>query len=115
MISGNDLYSVLSAVVPLYVAMMLAYGSVKWWGILTPQQCGGINRFVSIFAVPLLSFQFISGNNPYAMNFRPHLSGNLGAVLKTGQPGLDDHHLRLEHHPQHARDGNSPAGRYVWC
>ena len=70
MISGNDLYSVLSAVVPLYVAMMLAYGSVKWWGILTPQQCGGINRFVSIFAVPLLSFQFISGNNPYAMNFR---------------------------------------------
>lgn len=56
--------------VPLYVAMMLAYGSVKWWGILTPMQCGGINRFVSIFAVPLLSFQFISGNNPYQMNFR---------------------------------------------
>lgn len=70
MISGNDLYSVLSAVVPLYVAMILAYGSVKWWGILTPQQCGGINRFVSIFAVPLLSFQFISGNDPYTMNFR---------------------------------------------
>lgn len=70
MISGNDMYSVLSAVVPLYVAMLLAYGSVKWWGILSPQQCGGINRFVSIFAVPLLSFQFISGNDPYTMNFR---------------------------------------------
>lgn len=70
MINGHDIYNVLSAMVPLYVAMMLAYGSVKWWGILTPQQCGGINRFVSIFAVPLLSFQFISGNNPYAMNFR---------------------------------------------
>lgn len=70
MITGNDFYSVLSATVPLYVAMMLAYGSVKWWGILTPLQCGGINRFVSIFAVPLLSFQFISGNNPYEMNFR---------------------------------------------
>ncbi|CAK9254931.1 unnamed protein product [Sphagnum jensenii] len=70
MITGGDLYSVLSAVVPLYVAMLLAYGSVKWWGILTPQQCMGVNRFVSIFAVPLLSFQFISGNDPYAMNFR---------------------------------------------
>jgi auxin efflux carrier family len=70
MITGGDLYNVLSAVVPLYVAMMLAYGSVKWWGILTPQQCMGVNRFVSIFAVPLLSFQFISGNDPYAMNFR---------------------------------------------
>jgi auxin efflux carrier family len=70
MITGGDLYSVLSAVVPLYVAMMLAYGSVKWWGILTEQQCMGVNRFVSIFAVPLLSFQFISDNDPYAMNFR---------------------------------------------
>jgi auxin efflux carrier family len=70
MITGHDFYNVLSAMVPLYVAMLLAYGSVKWWGILTPQQCGGINRFVSIFAVPLLSFQFISGNNPYEMNFR---------------------------------------------
>ncbi|CAM6051639.1 unnamed protein product [Sphagnum compactum] len=70
MISWRDLYNVMSAVVPLYVAMILAYGSVKWWGILTPQQCGGINRFVSIFAVPLLSFQFIAANNPYTMNFR---------------------------------------------
>jgi auxin efflux carrier family len=70
MITGGDLYSVLSTVVPLYVAMMLAYGSVKCWGILTEQQCMGVNRFVSIFAVPLLSFQFISDNDPYAMNFR---------------------------------------------
>lgn len=70
MITGHDMYNVLSAMVPLYVAMMLAYASVKWWGILTPQQCDGINRFVSIFAVPLLSFQFVSGNNPYEMNFR---------------------------------------------
>jgi len=70
MISWGDLYSVMSAVVPLYVAMLLAYGSVKWWGVLSPPQCGGINRFVSIFAVPLLSFQFIAENNPYTMNFR---------------------------------------------
>ncbi|CAD6230641.1 unnamed protein product [Miscanthus lutarioriparius] len=70
MISGNDIYTVLTAMVPLYVAMFLAYGSVRWWRIFTPDQCSGINRFVAIFAVPLLSFHFISTNDPYAMNLR---------------------------------------------
>ncbi|KAL3632579.1 putative auxin efflux carrier component 1b [Castilleja foliolosa] len=70
MISLTDLYHVLTAVVPLYVAMILAYGSVKWWKIFTPDQCSGINRFVALFAVPLLSFHFISSNNPYEMNYR---------------------------------------------
>ncbi|KAK8668058.1 hypothetical protein V6N13_105526 [Hibiscus sabdariffa] len=56
--------------VPLYVAMILAYGSVRWWKIFSPDQCSGINRFVAIFAVPLLSFHFISTNDPYAFNFR---------------------------------------------
>ncbi|KAL5761072.1 hypothetical protein ACOSP7_019568 [Xanthoceras sorbifolium] len=70
MITWKDLYSVLTAVVPLYVAMILAYGSVRWWKIFSPDQCSGINRFVAIFAVPLLSFHFISTNDPYAMNFR---------------------------------------------
>jgi auxin efflux carrier family protein len=70
MISLHDLYTVLTAVVPLYVAMFLAYGSVRWWGIFTPDQCSGINRFVAVFAVPLLSFHFISTNDPYAMNLR---------------------------------------------
>uniref|UniRef100_A0A0C9RVA4 Auxin efflux carrier component n=1 Tax=Wollemia nobilis TaxID=56998 RepID=A0A0C9RVA4_9CONI len=70
MISLKDLYTVLTAVVPLYVAMILAYGSVKWWKIFTPDQCSGINRFVAIFAVPLLSFHFISTNDPYTMNFK---------------------------------------------
>ncbi|XP_021745784.1 probable auxin efflux carrier component 1b [Chenopodium quinoa] len=70
MISLKDLYNVLANVVPLYVAMIVAYGSVKWWKIFTPDQCSGINRFVALFAVPLLSFHFISKNNPYAMNYR---------------------------------------------
>ncbi|XP_042445466.1 probable auxin efflux carrier component 1c [Zingiber officinale] len=68
MITLSDLYHVMTAVVPLYVAMILAYGSVKWWKIFTPDQCSGINRFVALFAVPLLSFHFISTNNPYEMN-----------------------------------------------
>ncbi|KAM7473460.1 hypothetical protein LguiB_020703 [Lonicera macranthoides] len=69
MITGKDIYDVLAAIVPLYVAMILAYGSVRWWKIFTPDQCSGINRFVAVFAVPLLSFHFISSNNPYAMNY----------------------------------------------
>ncbi|KAK3421553.1 hypothetical protein EUGRSUZ_G02187 [Eucalyptus grandis] len=70
MIKWHDLYAVLVAVVPLYVAMILAYGSVRWWRIFSPDQCSGINRFVAIFAVPLLSFHFISTNDPYRMNLR---------------------------------------------
>ncbi|KAL1819914.1 hypothetical protein DCAR_0416220 [Daucus carota subsp. sativus] len=69
MITGKDIYDVLAAIVPLYVAMFLAYGSVRWWKIFTPDQCSGINRFVAVFAVPLLSFHFISENDPYAMNY----------------------------------------------
>ena len=70
MITATDFYHVMTAVVPLYVAMILAYGSVRWWRIFTPDQCSGINRFVALFAVPLLSFHFISTNNPYTMNLR---------------------------------------------
>ncbi|CAD6255618.1 unnamed protein product [Miscanthus lutarioriparius] len=50
--------------------MTLAYGSVRCWRIFTPDQCSGINRFVVLFAVPLLCFHFISTNNPFTMNLR---------------------------------------------
>ncbi|KAL5230388.1 hypothetical protein ABZP36_029164 [Zizania latifolia] len=81
MISWQELYMVLSAVVPLYVAMVLAYGSVRWWGVLTPDQCSGINRFVAVFAVPLLSFHFISSSDLYAMNLRFVAADTLQKVL----------------------------------
>jgi auxin efflux carrier family len=70
MITLTDFYHVMTTTVPLYVAMILAYGSVKWWKIFSPNQCSGINRFVALFAVPLLSFHFIVSNNPYKMNLR---------------------------------------------
>ncbi|CAD6337577.1 unnamed protein product [Miscanthus lutarioriparius] len=81
MISWHDLYTVLCAVVPLYVAMVLAYGSVRWWGVLTPDQCSGINRFVAVFAVPLLSFHCISTSDPYVMNLRFIAADTLQKVL----------------------------------
>ncbi|XP_044476332.1 probable auxin efflux carrier component 1c [Mangifera indica] len=81
MIAALDFYHVMTAMVPLYVAMILAYGSVKWWKIFTPDQCSGINRFVALFAVPLLSFHFISTNDPYAMNFRFIAADTLQKVI----------------------------------
>jgi auxin efflux carrier family len=104
MISWHDLYTVLAAVVPLYVAMILAYGSVRWWGVITPDQCAGINRFVAVFAVPLLSFKVISGSDLYAMDLRFVAADTLQKLLilaalavwsrlplsfPAGGPGLD--------------------------
>ncbi|KAJ0836763.1 putative membrane transport protein [Helianthus annuus] len=66
MITSNDFDTVM---VPLFVAKILAYSSVRWWKIFPPDQCSGINCFVAIFVVLLLSFHFISLNNPYEMNF----------------------------------------------
>ncbi|KAK3004321.1 hypothetical protein RJ639_018872 [Escallonia herrerae] len=70
MISLADVYHVIVATVPLYVAMILAYVSVKWWKLFNMDQCSGINNFVAKFSVPLLSFQVISTSNPYEMNLK---------------------------------------------
>ncbi|GFZ06462.1 auxin efflux carrier family protein [Actinidia rufa] len=84
MITSKDIYDVFAAIVPLYVAMILAYGSVRWWKIFTPDQCSGINRFVAVFAVPLLSFHFISSNDPYAMNYQFIAADSLQKVVILG-------------------------------
>ncbi|KAL7000982.1 Peptidyl-prolyl cis-trans isomerase pin4 [Sarracenia purpurea var. burkii] len=55
---------------PLYFAIILAYGSVRWWKIFTADQCSGINRFLATFALPFLIFHSISTTNPYAMNLQ---------------------------------------------
>uniref|UniRef100_A0A452ZZR6 Auxin efflux carrier component n=1 Tax=Aegilops tauschii subsp. strangulata TaxID=200361 RepID=A0A452ZZR6_AEGTS len=61
--------------------MILAYGSVRWWGVITADQCAGINRFVAVFAVPLLSFKVISGSNLYAMDLRFAAADTLQKLL----------------------------------
>ncbi|XWS23608.1 hypothetical protein CRYUN_Cryun28dG0029400 [Craigia yunnanensis] len=81
MITGGDFYKVMCAMVPLYFAMFVAYGSVKWWRIFSPEQCSGINRFVAVFAVPVLSFHFIAQNNPYQMDTKFILADTLSKVL----------------------------------
>ncbi|KAK4367520.1 hypothetical protein RND71_011312 [Anisodus tanguticus] len=70
MISLRDVYHVVAATIPLYVVMILAYISVRWWKLFSPEQCSGINKFVAKFSIPLLSFQVISGSNLYKVNLK---------------------------------------------
>jgi auxin efflux carrier family protein len=81
MIKGKDVYNILESIMPLYVAMILGYGSIKWWKIFTPDQCAGINRFVAMFAVPTLSFIYIYPINPYHMNWRLIIADTLQKVV----------------------------------
>ncbi|KAL7613101.1 hypothetical protein Lser_V15G07701 [Lactuca serriola] len=70
MISLNDVYHIVAAIIPLYVAMILAYVSVKWLKLFNRDQCSGINKFVAKFSIPLLSFQVISKSDPFKMNLK---------------------------------------------
>ncbi|PKH93964.1 hypothetical protein CRG98_049796, partial [Punica granatum] len=70
MISSKNVYEVLSALVPLYMAMFLAYRSVPWWGVFTPMQCAEINRYVATFAVSVLGFNFMTTSNLYEINYK---------------------------------------------
>ncbi|KAK8690222.1 hypothetical protein V6N13_088923 [Hibiscus sabdariffa] len=70
MIGWEDVYKVVVAMVPLYVALMLGYGSVKWWGIFTPDQCDAINRLVCYFTLPLFVIEFTCHIDPFEMNYR---------------------------------------------
>ncbi|EHA8588978.1 PIN-like protein [Cocos nucifera] len=81
MITSKDFYTLMCAMVPLYVAMLLAYASVKWWKIFTPEQCSGINRFVAVIAIPILSFPFVSRSNLYQMDTRLILADTLSKLL----------------------------------
>ncbi|KAG5226879.1 auxin efflux carrier component [Salix suchowensis] len=81
MISTADVYHVVAATVPLYFAMILAYFSVRWWKLFTPDQCAGINKFVAKFSIPLLSFQVVSSINPYKMNLKLILADFLQKLL----------------------------------
>ncbi|XP_062084187.1 auxin efflux carrier component 5-like [Humulus lupulus] len=70
MIGWQDIYKVVEAMVPLYVALVLGYGSVKWWKIFSPEQCGAINKLVCFFTLPLFTFEFTAHVDPFEWNYR---------------------------------------------
>ncbi|XP_074378485.1 auxin efflux carrier component 5-like [Apium graveolens] len=69
MIELSDVYKVVVAMVPLYVALLLGYGSVKWWHMFTPDQTDAINRMNCYFIMPLFTFEFTTHLNPFKMNY----------------------------------------------
>ncbi|KAK6911231.1 Membrane transport protein [Dillenia turbinata] len=69
MIGLGDVYTVVVAMAPLYFALFLGYGSVKWWHIFTKEQCDIINRFVCYFTLPLFTLQFTAQMDPYNLNY----------------------------------------------
>uniref|UniRef100_A0A1D1ZAL9 Auxin efflux carrier component n=1 Tax=Anthurium amnicola TaxID=1678845 RepID=A0A1D1ZAL9_9ARAE len=69
MIEWGDIYKVVEAMLPLYTALGLGYGSVRWWRIFSPEQCEAINKLVSTFTLPLFTFEFTLHIDPFAMNY----------------------------------------------
>ncbi|KAL9426941.1 hypothetical protein AB3S75_033676 [Citrus x aurantiifolia] len=70
MIGWEDVYKVIGAMVPLYFALMLGYGSVKLWKIIAPEECAAINRLVCYFTLPLFTIEFTTHVDPFNMNYR---------------------------------------------
>ncbi|KAJ3681243.1 hypothetical protein LUZ60_015732 [Juncus effusus] len=70
MIQWGDIYKVVAAMVPLYVALGLGYGSVRCWKIFTAEQCNAINSLVALFTIPFFTFEFTVHTNPYTMNYK---------------------------------------------
>ncbi|XP_019166993.1 PREDICTED: auxin efflux carrier component 5-like [Ipomoea nil] len=70
MIGWGDVYKVVEAMAPLYMALFLGYASIRWWNMFKPENCAAINRFNCYFIIPFFNFRFISQVNPYTMNYR---------------------------------------------
>ncbi|KAJ4745066.1 Auxin efflux carrier component [Rhynchospora pubera] len=84
MIGMGDIYKVLEAMVPLYFALALGYGSIQWWQIFTPAECDTINRLVSYFAFPFFAFRFTLNTDPYSWNYRAIAGDVIAKVLIIG-------------------------------
>lgn len=82
-ITGADIYKVVAAMVPLYVALGLGYGSIRWWRMFKSDQCDAINRFNCYFIIPFFTFQFTARVDPYHMNLR-FLAGDVMAKAIVG-------------------------------
>ncbi|KAM3276508.1 hypothetical protein ACQJBY_044738 [Aegilops geniculata] len=70
MIGWGDVYRVAAAMAPLYFALGLGYGSVRWWKLFTPDHCDAVNRLVVYFAFPLFGFDFTARAGSFAAGYR---------------------------------------------
>ncbi|CAI0559811.1 unnamed protein product, partial [Linum tenue] len=95
--------------------------------VAAAEQCADINRFVAVFAVPLLSFTFFASNNLYRMNYRFLAADTIqkASLLLSKTPllrrrclllllvGLGDHALLPLHPPQHPGRRDPAPRRHV--
>ncbi|KAI4988852.1 hypothetical protein ZWY2020_036169 [Hordeum vulgare] len=70
MIGWGDVYRVAAAMAPLYFALGLGYGSVRWWKLFTADHCDAVNRLVVYFAFPLYGFDFTARAGSFAAGYR---------------------------------------------
>ncbi|RLN34313.1 hypothetical protein C2845_PM03G02480 [Panicum miliaceum] len=70
MIGWGDVYKVAAAMAPLYFALALGYGSLRWWKVFTRDQCGAINRLVIYFAFPFFGFDLTARACSFAASYR---------------------------------------------
>ncbi|CAM0952209.1 unnamed protein product [Alopecurus aequalis] len=70
MIGWGDVYKVVSAMAPLYFALVLGYCSIRWWKLFTRDQCDAINRLVIYFALPFFAFDFNAHAGTFAASYR---------------------------------------------
>ncbi|RWW69817.1 hypothetical protein BHE74_00022552 [Ensete ventricosum] len=84
MIEGRDVWKVIETMTPLYVALGLGYGSVRWWHVFTGEQCEAINRLVVYFTIPFFTFEFTSHMDPFNMNYRVIAADAVSKLLTAG-------------------------------
>ncbi|KAE8651711.1 hypothetical protein Csa_006143 [Cucumis sativus] len=81
MIAGKDVINILSAIVPMYFPLTIAYITVRWFNLFTPDQSAGISRFVRTLAIPFLCFQVISSNNLLTINLKLFAADSLQKLI----------------------------------
>ncbi|URE02517.1 Membrane transport protein [Musa troglodytarum] len=84
MIGGRGVFKVIEAMTPLYVALDLGYGSVRWWHVFTRKQCEAINRLIVYFTIPFFTFDFTSHIDPFTMNYRVIAADAISKLLIVG-------------------------------
>ncbi|XP_042444128.1 auxin efflux carrier component 5-like [Zingiber officinale] len=81
MISMGNLIKVAEAMLPLYMPLGLGYVSLRWWRLISPEQCQAIDRLVYSITLPLFTLQFTLHMDPFAMNYRMIAADAISKVL----------------------------------
>ncbi|XP_037431220.1 probable auxin efflux carrier component 5b [Triticum dicoccoides] len=113
MIGWGDVYRVAAAMAPLYFALGLGYGSVRWWKLFTPDHCDAVNRLVVYFAFPLFGFDFTARAGSFAAGYRV-LAANAVAKLIVVL-ALAGCAAARRAKAATRRGGGSAPSSYSWC